>query len=277
MDVLDLWPDAIAGSGMVSSQVVIKGSAMLSDFACRIADRITVPTEGFAARLGNTGDIKNKLSVIPNWADKRIYSPAPRNQDFGNKFGLEKKFCIIHAGNIGPFQDIANVLSAAEQLRGLGSLRIVFVGGGRDIEAMKRIKEEKNLENVVFTGPYPTAEMSGIFAWGEGLLVSLRADPYLDINLPSKLPAYMASGKPVIACAGGESSKLVAENNIGVSCKPGDPVALADTIRGFFALSQEERNIMGRNGLLLFDKSYDKDRLIYKYVKMLEGLCKARE
>lgn len=272
MDVLDLWPEAIVGSGMVSSNIVIEGAGIISKLACRVADKITVPTEGFAERLRYAGVPKDKLTVIPNWADRNVYRSADKNRDFGKRFGLESKFCVIHAGNIGPFQDIGNVLAAAELVRDLDELRIVFVGGGSELDRMKRIKDERKLDNVVFAGSYPTKEMAGIFAWGDALLVSLRADPYLDINLPSKLPTYMASGKPVIACAAGEAAALVADNNLGLCCKPGDSSALATALRRFVSLPQSARDEMGRNSLSLFDKAYDKDKLVCKYVKMLAEL-----
>lgn len=274
MDVVDLWPEAIAGSGMVSSGFVMRVAGMISDLACRVADKITVPTEGFAARLGMAGGarVKNKISVSPNWADKTVYFPAEKDRDFGGKFNLEDKFCVIHAGNIGPFQDIRNVLLAADRLRDIKALRIILVGGGRDLAEMKDLKAKLKLDNVIFAGSYPAVKMPGIFAWGDAMLVSLRADPYLAINFPSKIPGYMAAGRPIIACAEGEAAKLVAENDLGLSCKPGDPAALADVIRRFYSLDQAAREGMGKNGLSVFRRLYDKDVLIGGYVNSLEVL-----
>jgi glycosyltransferase involved in cell wall biosynthesis len=274
MDVVDLWPEAIAGSGMVSSGFVMRVAGMLSNFACRVADKITVPTEGFAARLGMAGGarVKNKISVSPNWADKTVYYQAEKDRDFGGKFALENKFCIIHAGNIGPFQDIRNVLLAADRLRDIKALRIILVGGGRDLAEMKDLKAKLKLDNVIFAGSYPAVKMPGIFAWGDAMLVSLRADPYLAINFPSKIPGYMAAGRPIIACAEGEASKLVAENDLGLCCKPGDPAALADVVRRFYLLDRSARDKMGENGLSVFSRLYDKDVLVGGYVNSLEVL-----
>lgn len=272
MDVLDLWPEAIAGSGMVSSRIVMRGAGLISNFACRVADKVTVPTDGFSSRLQAAGVPKDKLSIIPNWADRSVYHVADKDPAFGRQFSLEGKFCIVHAGNIGPFQDIRNVMLAAERLRDIKNLRLIFVGSGRDLDEMKRLKARLRLDNVIFSGSYPAASMPGIFAWADGLLVSLKSDPYLAINFPSKMPGYMASGRPIIACAEGEAANLVLSNGLGLNCSPGNPAELEAVIRRFIALRPVDREEMGKNCLSTFNRLYDKDLLVGKYVKMLEEL-----
>ena len=272
LDVVDLWPDAILGGGMVSSHLLVKGSGWLAQSTYRLSDKITVLTDGFSSRLESAGVPKEKISVMPPWADREVYYKAERNREFGKKYNLDGKFCIIHAGNIGPFQDIENVLSAAERIRDIDVLRIIFVGGGQDLDKMKKEKEARKLDKVIFAGSYPVEEMSGIFAWGEALLVSLRSDPYLTINLPSKMPSYMAAGRPIIVCAEGETSQLVSDNCLGLTCRPGDPALLADTIRQFLDLSEEERDKMGNRSRQIFERQFDKDVLIDKYIAMLETM-----
>jgi colanic acid biosynthesis glycosyl transferase WcaI len=274
LDVVDLWPDAISGSGMVSSNVLIKGAEWIAQYAYSVADKITVPTDGFAKRLISAGVLKEKIHVLPHWADRTLFDAASRNLEFGELHQLQGKFCIIHGGNIGPYQDIENILLAAERVRDLESLRIVFVGGGRDLEKMKRLKDEHNLRNVIFTGSYPAEAMPGIFAWADALLVSLRSGPYLDINLPSKLPSYMAAGRPIIASAGGETSRIVKENNLGFICQPGAPDLLAETLRDCLNTSLAQRNSMGFSARRHFEMHFDKEVLISDYANMLEKMAK---
>ncbi|RJQ26465.1 glycosyltransferase WbuB [Candidatus Parcubacteria bacterium] len=272
LDVVDLWPDAILGSGMVSSDYLVKSSAWIAQVAYRLADKITVLTDGYASRLVSIGVPKEKISVMPPWADRKLYYRTKPNVEFGEKYNLEGKFCIIHAGNIGPFQDIDNVISAAELLRDIDTLRIIFVGAGHDLERMKKQKELRELNNVIFAGSYPVEEMSGILAWGKALFVSLRSDPYLAINLPSKVPSYMAAGCPIIVCADGEVEQLVNNYRLGITCKPGKPAMLADTFMRFMELPEKERHEMATRSRLTFEQLFDKDVLIDKYITMLEAM-----
>jgi len=272
LDVVDLWPDAIAGSGMFSAKFIEKGSEWIAKAAYRFADKITVPTEGFLTRLVQLSVPENKIVIMPNWADKKFYYEAARDPEFGEKYDLDGKSCIIHTGNLGPFQNIENILAAAYLLRDVEELRIIFVGGGRDLEELKEQKKLRKLKNIIFTGVYPVDKMSGILAWGDALLVSLRGDPYLSINFPGKVPGYMAAGRPIIACAEGEVKKVVVENKLGLSCLPGNPTALSNTIRDLLSLPLKERMEMGRNCRMLFAQRYDKNVLIGGYIRMLEGL-----
>jgi glycosyltransferase involved in cell wall biosynthesis len=273
LDVVDLWPEAVLGSGMVKSGAIVGIAAWIAKTSYRIADQITVPTDGFASQLQSVGVPAAKVTVVPNWADGELYYQSERDLAFGDEFGLRDKMCVIHAGNIGPFQDIENVLSAAQLLRHDDHLRFVFVGGGRDLEKMRVLKKDRKLDNVVFAGFYPAERMSGILAWGDALLVSLKADPYLAINLPGKLPSYMATGRPIIACADGEASQLVLTKGLGSSCEPGNAAALASTIQRFMGLPVESRLEIGARCRQVFEALFEKNRLIGKYVSMLEHLA----
>lgn len=273
LDVLDLWPEAISGSGMTRSTIVIKGAEWIARIAYWIADKITVPTAGYALRLESLGVQKEKVNIVPIWADGSIYYKSDRNIEFGEKHNLVGKFCIIHAGNIGSFQDINNVILAAERLRNNKDLRIILVGGGTDLASLKRYVESRNLDIVIFAGRYPVDKMSGIFAWADALLVSLRKDPYLDINFPSKVAAYLASGRPIIACAEGETCRLISDFQLGMQCCPGNPDELAETFVQFMKLPLKIREEMGQRGRQVFESFYDKDILIQKYIFMLEELA----
>lgn len=272
LDVVDLWPDAIVGSGMVTKKIFINISGWIAKKAYQQADKITVLTEGYAKKVTSVGVPKDKIIVMPPWADAKVFISAEPDLDFLKKNQLEGKFCIIHAGNIGPFQDIENILHAAVLLRDKKEIRIVFVGAGRDFEKMKRKAFELKLENVTFTGSYPASRMPGIYAVAKGLLVSLRHDPYLSINLPSKIPGYLASSKPIICCADGESKRLIKDYGIGLACQPGDPLKLSETINNFMELNENERHEMGKRSRDIFDKLFDKDVLLKKYIDILEGM-----
>jgi colanic acid biosynthesis glycosyl transferase WcaI len=272
LDVVDLWPEAIDGSGMASSEILIKGSEFVANRAYTIADVITVPTAGFADRLQALGIQGEKIFISPNWADRKLFYTAERNSEFGSAYQLDGKFCIIHAGNVGPFQNIDNILHAADILSDCENLRIIFVGAGRDLQRMKAIARERNLNNVIFTGSYPVETMAGIHAWAEALLVSLRSDPYLAINMPGKVSGYLASGKPIIACAEGETNRLITKYGVGLVCNPGDPNLLADTVRQLMDLPEEERIFMGRRSTEVFNLLFDKDLLIEKSIGILESM-----
>ena len=274
LDVVDLWPEAVAGSGMTSSRLVIAATALIARFAYRVSDRIIALTEGFAVKLREAGVRPDRITVIPPWADRTEFHPAAPDAEFGREFGLEGKACIIHAGNIGPYQDIGSVLEAAALLREDERVRFVFIGSGQLLVRLRVQAEERGLANVVFTGRLPMERMAGALAWGTALLVNMAADPYLAITVPSKLAAYLATERPLIAAAAGDVADLVRQNRLGMVVPPGRPEALADTVRRMVDLSAAERAAMGQRCGELFRSGFEKGLLRDRYITLLEELSK---
>jgi Glycosyltransferase len=272
MDVVDLWPDAVTCSEMVTSDKVYRITGFIAKIAYKFATIINVPTVGFRDALLTRGVPAKKLRVVPIWADKTIFHEADRDPDFGRQYGLAGKFCLVYTGNMGPMQDVGNIVKAAALLTEYADIRFVMVGGGQNLEKLRRLAAELNLSNVVFTGPLPVERMSGILAWADGLLVNLMNDPYLLINFPSKITGYMAAGRPIIAAADGEARRITLEHDIGLVCRPGNPAELADTIIKFYHLPAKERNLMGVRSKQAFDAYYDKDVILQKYVNQLAGI-----
>jgi glycosyltransferase involved in cell wall biosynthesis len=215
-----------------------------------------------------------KIRVVPIWGDKAIFYEADRDPEFGRQYGLEGKFCLIYTGNMGPMQDVKNIVRAAALLKERDDIRFVLVGGGQILEKLKVLAAELDLTNVAFTGPLPVKKMSGILAWADGLLVNLMNDPYLLINFPSKITGYMAAGRPVIAAADGEAKRITQKYNIGLTCRPANPEELADTIMKFYRLPVAERAQMGARSKAAFDADYDKDVIVRTYLDQLAGLTR---
>ena len=55
------------------------------------------------------------------------------------------------------------------------------------------------LDNVRFLPRQPMHAMGGILAGSDALLVHLKDDPLFRITIPSKIQAYLAAGKPILA------------------------------------------------------------------------------
>ena len=273
LDVVDLWPEAVAGSGMTDSGAVVGVTGWFARQAYRTADAITVLTRGFQSRVTASGvRITVPVKVRYPWSMRTIPSQRTRSKSFGVEFGLPGHFCVIHAGNLGPYQNMGVVLEAAELLRRDPTIRIVLVGGGRDAEGIGDQVRARGLTNVVMTGSFPSDKMPGILAWADACLVSLKPDPYLAINMPSKVASYLAAGKPLVVSATGETADLVTNNRVGLTADPTNPADLAHAIRALAALAPAEREAMGLRAMQLFDRDFDAANGIDAYVSMLEQL-----
>lgn len=48
---------------------------------------------------------------------------------------------------------------------------------------------------------------------------------------PGKVQAYLAMGRPIIACLNGESARIIREADAGISCSATDAASLAVAIK----------------------------------------------
>ena len=166
-------------------------------------------------------------------------------------------FSIVFAGNIGAAQSMETILGAAEKLRSISKIRFFIVGCGSQKAWLEKEIIKRRLANVSLTGRLPHTEMPKIFTAASALLVTLKDSPIFTVTVPSKIQAYLAAGKPVIASLNGEGARIIEEAGAGFSCPSQDSNALAMTVLRIYKLSVEEQAKMGESGRRYFKAHFN--------------------
>lgn len=275
-EVQDMWPETLPATGMVSNPRLLSAVRRFADLAYRHAAAITVISPGFRENLIEKGVPAEKIHVIPNWADEEVYRPLPRDPALAAAHGLEGRFNVIFAGNMGPAQALSTAVEAASQLRDLPAVQFVFIGDGLDVPELQRMVEARGLDNVRFLGRQPAERMPEFLALGDALLVHLRRDPLFEITIPSKTLSYLACARPVICGVAGDAAEVVRDAGAGIVCPPEDPAALADSVRRLYAMAPEERERMGRDARAAFLGRYTRRVLVDRYEALLREVADRR-
>ncbi|HLA63701.1 MAG TPA: glycosyltransferase family 4 protein [Rhodothermales bacterium] len=266
--VQDLWPDTLRATGMVNSERVLALVGRVAKAVYRRAAAVLVISEGFRANLLAKGVAPDKVHVVSNWADADLFAPAEPDRALAE--GLAGRFVVMFAGNQGEAQGLDVVLDAADRLRDLPDVEFVLVGEGVATPRLKERAEAMSLPNVRFVDRQPVAAMPGVLALADVLLVHLRADPLFAITIPSKIFAYMASGKPMLAAIEGDGATVVREAGAGLTVPSGDPDALAAAVRAFRAMPAEERARMADNGLRAARTTYSREHCVRQIEAVLQ-------
>ena len=90
--------------------------------------------------------------------------------------------------------------------------------------------------------------------------------------MPSKLQAYLAAGRPIIAAINGEGARLVREADAGLDCPAGDAAALAETVQTMHALDDRRRAAMGDNASRYAAAHFSLPTLTDKLIEHLKQL-----
>ncbi len=211
-----------------------------------VAERNIVIGQLMGEKLIKEGVSKEKISLIPNWADGDIIHPVERQRNsLRRKWGLDEKFVIGYSGNLGRGHDFSTILDAAKLLQGHVDIVFLFIGGGAQLSLVKQKVAEEGLSNVVFQPYQPREQLSESLSVPDVHLISLK--PSLEgLIVPSKFYGIIAAGRPSIFIGDteGEIARLLVKNQCGVAIEPGESKKLAELL--------PEIEISGRN-----DSSYD--------------------
>ena len=250
--IADMWPETVIASGMLRGKH-LQGFATLAlgkwcKFLYHHASVITVLSPGFKRLLVERGVPAKKVEVIYNWADEQSFCPVERDPAMARELGMDARFNIVYAGNMGPVQGLDNILAAARLIQDQPRIQIVLAGTGPSEPELRRQAREFGLRNVRFIGQREYAEMPRINALADALLVHLRDLPFLHATIPGKLQVSMASGRPILIAVGGDAADLVRDAGAGLVVEPENPGELARAMIAMSCMPKEQLEELGQRG-----------------------------
>ncbi|WP_406699027.1 glycosyltransferase family 4 protein [Singulisphaera sp. Ch08] len=247
LDVQDLWPESVAGSGMVRNRTIL---GLLNRWCCAVyrrSDRLMVNSPGFKRNLVARGVDEDKIEVIYNWYDQSEAELPPPDPNLARELGFNGRFNIVFAGTMGLLQALDPVIECARRLSDRRpDVFFTFVGGGVEVDRLKALAGD--LSNVQFLARRPPSAMSEIYSLADALLVHLKLDPLFAITIPSKIQAYLCAGKPILCGVPGDAADLVGRAQAGVDFLPEDSQSLEQAILRLLAMEPAERRQLGANG-----------------------------
>ena len=273
--IQDLWPESLKATGFVRNRFLLwlTGQLVRSIYFC--SDTILAQSHGFKAPIMRYAK-ENKIVYYPNSyndSSMTVSQVSSLPEQLLNQ--LSSNFCIVFAGNLGTAQSLNTLVEAAERLKDLPAFRLVLVGSGSMSDWLIEQKREKSLDNIILAGRHPAHEMPHIFSRAAALLVSLKNDEIFSYTIPSKIQAYLAAGKPIIAALDGEGARVVKEAGAGLTCPAEDADALVDCIRTLYILSLAEREQMGASGRSYFLEHFNMPTQANKLIEILDQRIKA--
>jgi glycosyltransferase involved in cell wall biosynthesis len=266
--VQDLWPESLEATGFVRNRSLLRGVALVVRWIYQRADLLLVQSQAFVPRvMAMCG--RTPVHYHPNPGD-RLNSSAPPLANPVTKLG--PGFNVVFAGNLGTVQSLESVLDAAEMLLPYRDIRLVLVGSGSRSEWLQQQVSARSLVNVELLGRFPPEAMPAIFAQASALLVSLIRNPIMELTIPSKIQAYLAAGRPIIAALDGEGARIVRDAGAGLSCDAENARLLADSVIELQAMPTAKLNDMGESGRRYYSQHFEPESLARKLVQQFTSV-----
>ena len=269
--VQDLWPESLAATGYVRDPRILAAVGWLVRWIYARTDLLLVQSRAFETPVAAMAPGKSVL-YYPNSVDSTFSEPPSPDVLLPQIPAMESGFPVVFAGNVGAGQAVDVIIAAAELLKVYPEIQLVIFGQGSRWDWMREQVQARNLTNVHLPGRFPISTMPGLMQKASALLVTLANEPIFALTVPNKVQAYMAAGRPILACLNGEGARIVEEAGAGFGVPAGDAEALAAAVLRLYRLPAEQRAEMGANGRRYFKANFDHETLVDELMAHLQTL-----
>jgi glycosyltransferase involved in cell wall biosynthesis len=185
-----------------------------------------------------------------------------------------RAFLIGYVGVMGEQEGIDLLLESVRYLvieKGRNDIQFVLVGGGPQLDNLKRLAREMGLdEHVTFTGRAPDELLLKVLSTADVCVNSDRVNAMNDLSTMNKVMEYMALGKPIVQFDVTEGRFSAGEASL--YAKPNDPVDFAEKISELLA-DEAARRRMGEFGRQRIENElawqYEVPRLVAAYKRAM--------
>ncbi|MCX7890844.1 MAG: glycosyltransferase family 4 protein [Burkholderiales bacterium] len=285
VDVRDLWPDifldlvpgwarplarialgplyAEARRALVEATAIVGNARPFVEWGLHLAGRSAGPD-----------DVE-----FPFGYDTAVPDPVPQAEAaaFWRAEGVSRivsRPIACFFGTFGRQFDIDTVIAAARLLaRDVPPVLFVLCGEGERLLAYREAAAD--LPNVLFPGWVDAPKIWTLMRMSTVGLAPYRPGAAFAGNLPNKPIEYLSASLPVIAGVEGYLGALLRDWDCGATYAPGDPAALARTLRELVA-DPARLARMASNAGRLFAERFDADRVYGKMIAYLERLAARR-
>jgi glycosyltransferase involved in cell wall biosynthesis len=272
--VQDLWPESLSATGHVKNRTVLKLVEQAVRFIYRHSDLLLVQSQAFVEPVRALA-AGTPIAYYPNSVDDSFSSP--HKGELPVVEGLDEGFSVMFAGNIGSAQAVEVIVQAASLLKEQTDIHFVVLGEGSRWEWMRLEAQKQGLSNLHLPGRFPVETMPGFMQKASALLVTLADQEIFRATIPSKVQAYLAAGRPILACLNGEGAKLVIAAGAGLAVPAESGRALADAVMQLYRMTPAEREAMGARGRLYYAEHFSHDLLVEQLIGHLRSVRHHKE
>ncbi len=265
--VQDIYPESLASKlpdVKFLRWIVIKTLGPLDKYTLTHSAKIHTISDKMRDILSGTRDIqKDHFVIVRNWQDERPFLNCSEKKE------ANAPFTFMYLGNVGPLAGVDVLINAFEK-SDLDNARLVIAGSGSAKEHLQEVA--KGCKSQIEFWEVPGGMVPAIQAKADVMCLPIKKG-FAMSSVPSKLPAYMFSAKPVLASVDAESdtARCINDANAGWVCEPESFEQLSNLMQKIVGLNKEELSTMGISGREFALKEFSRTGNL----RILANACKA--
>ncbi len=271
--IQDIYPESLMAKLPLFKKLVFKFLLPIDKYIQQNAAKIITISSGMRSLLIRTRGLEEQnVHIVYNWQNEERFIEYHRNK----MVELEDRlFTFMFLGSLNVTAAV-HVLIKAYIKANLMNTRLVIAGNGPEKENLIYLAKSHLNMNIEFWDA-PVQKIQKIQDQADVLLLSLIKGA-AQYALPSKLPAYLFSKKPVIASVDefSDTSKIIISANCGWTVPPEDIERLAKVMQNAVLFNPEILFAMGNNGFNYALENLSKSRNLRKITSIIESLGTTR-
>ena len=232
------------------------------------ADKLIAQTKSEKLYLENLGIDKNKIEIIPLYANPERFSKYKISPtEFRNKYSLNKNV-ILYVGRIDIWQKgLDYLIEALAKIKKDFDVSLVISGEdwGSKNKLIKLAKQLNVLENLRFFEPKDERFLGEAYHASDILVLPSNFEPFGTVLLEA-----MCCGTPVIGTKVGGIVDVIEDGKTGKIVPPKDPILLADAISNLLD-NEKIKKQFAENGISKM-RDYSVSVLGKKYLELYSSL-----
>lgn len=244
--VQDIYPESLTNKIPFIGKVLKNIILPVDKYILSSADLVVSISNQMKNELVTTRSIADsKVKVVRNWQNDDFFKDLKK--DITDSDVVYKDFTFLYLGSISPTAGV-DLLIYAFVKANLSKSKLVIAGGGSDKEKCIKIADSYS-KNIFFIDAQPE-QVASIQAQADVLLLPLRKG-IAATALPSKMTAYMLSGKPILASVDqpSEIASIIIDNQCGWVTSPGNIEELSQAMQDAYSLDKENLERFGGHSL----------------------------
>lgn len=265
--VQDIYPEALSNKIPLLGKLVNFILMPIDKYVFKHANHIIAISEKMKDYLVRTRNVKpSKISVVLNWQNEEEFNRF--NDTHQSVTKPSSLFTFMYLGNIGPVAGIDLLIDAFVKAQDINA-RLIIAGSGALKEQLERQAAMHPNVKIEFWD-VPDGKVQEIQHLADVMLLPMKKGA-ASSSIPSKLPAYMFSKKPVIACVDDDSDTALAikKGQCGWVLAPEDINVLSEHMIAVSNTNPVQLNEMGEMGYNYAIDNFSKKSNLQKLINII--------
>lgn len=244
--IQDIYPESLVNKLPLGKSFIQSILLPIDRSILKTADKILCISDNMLDILSSTREIaKSKFTTVTNWQNEERFIAFQNSQK--HNVEKEKPFTFMYLGNNGPVAGVEFLIESFV-MANIANTQLTIAGSGSKTEDCRTLANNVGAKNIHFL-PVPDGEVPAIQDMADVMVLPVKKGAAMS-SIPSKLPAYMFSKKPIIGSLDllSDTAKAIIDANAGLVVEPEDKEKLASAMREISGWSTEKAKEIGQNG-----------------------------